>query len=116
MAIRGNEEFEAEKASWEYLTPEEAIGRSIYEVKEEAIKEIKAAKKETSILSYKMLITGAALGFLGSFLASAILNFWEYTTLGLCGGILLLVVGFIAFFGCIFFVRSVLKQMEGADK
>ena len=113
MAIRGDAEVEAERASWEDLTPEAAIGRLIYEVKEEAIKEIKAAKKETSILSYTMLILGVLFGFLGSFLVSTLLKIWGYTTYGFGGDILIFVVGFIAFFGCIIYVGSVLKKIDG---
>ena len=65
---------EVERASWDDLTPEEAIGRAIYESKEQAIKEIRNARKESTVLSYKMVIVGAMLGFLGSFLVSVLLH------------------------------------------
>ncbi len=116
VTIRGDAEVDEIRASWENLTPEEATGRAIYELKEEAIKEIKSAKKETYVLSYKMLLVGGLLGALGSFFVASFFSFWELTTFGVYGKVFLVILGAIVFFGSIFYVGGIVDRLEKDKK
>ena len=100
-----------DRASWDQLSPDERIGRSLYDVKEEAIREIKAAKKESALVSYEMLIAGTALGLLGSMFVTAIFR-WYDTSWALNTNAVLSTILAISFFYCITAIFYKIKKMR----
>lgn len=113
--IAGDAEIknEIDRASWEQLSPDERIGRSLYDVKEEAIREIKAAKKESVIFSYKMLIAGTALGTLGSMFITAIFR-WYDTQWALNSNAVLTIIMAVCFFFCIILIFYNIEKMRNS--
>jgi len=94
----------------------EGLYPAIDEVKNAAIDEIKKASKESTKLSYRLLIAGAMFGFLGSFLVSALLRFWPSELFDSWGDVLLAVIAAIAFFGSVWIVVAQYKKLKGSKK
>jgi hypothetical protein len=55
----------------------EGLYRGLSDVEKAAIDAIKEAKKESVILSYRMLFVGAIFGFLGSFFVATLLRWYD---------------------------------------